>query len=366
MADFLPLVIPRMADIMPAVHVSKDVPFEPEPQRQLQLYLKNISLHELPRQLFDLRHLTVLTLRNNFLREIPPAISQLTNLVELNLSSNELTYLPVELLELICAHDSKMRRLNLHPNPFHGPLEVQVHENLYSLPQAHWGRRWLTKPASSVGFHACLAMRTPVEFLDLHPIDRMRFPFRISADRQDEIMDTEELDAVPVLPCRARPTKVRSLTELCLQTVPLKYPANTDWAAHVKDLNMFQNSLVSPANSAFVEMLKDMDARCEAGIKVCTVCRKKVIRPVAQWIEWYELYVLPEHKTAAVAQRPITETVFDADAVVMEESLPLLPDTWVPVSTHLDTQYVPFLRQACTWGCVADPARGLGRQQDPS
>jgi Leucine-rich repeat (LRR) protein len=102
----------------------------PSPERYesltpfLQLFLSRNALRTLPPELWNLQHLSVLSLRNNKLTELPPCIAKLHNLVELNLAGNRLRWLPWELLRLV-GPKGNLRRLNVRPNPlFQG---VQFH-----------------------------------------------------------------------------------------------------------------------------------------------------------------------------------------------------------------------------------------------
>ncbi|KIJ55490.1 hypothetical protein M422DRAFT_240110 [Sphaerobolus stellatus SS14] len=78
----------------------------------LRLFLSNNSIRKLPRELFALNSLVVLTLRKNKLTSLPPAIGQLRSLRELNIGNNRIQYLPSEIQSLA------LNTLYLHPNPF--------------------------------------------------------------------------------------------------------------------------------------------------------------------------------------------------------------------------------------------------------
>jgi len=111
-------------------------PFTPS----LQLFLSRNSLRSLPRELWNLQTLTVLSLRNNALTEIPSAIANLRNLKELNVAGNRLRWLPWELLGLVASR-GPLQRLTVLPNPFvqgtrfHGELAQRGHWRFPANPQ---------------------------------------------------------------------------------------------------------------------------------------------------------------------------------------------------------------------------------------
>ncbi|KZP16625.1 hypothetical protein FIBSPDRAFT_934527 [Athelia psychrophila] len=78
----------------------------------IHLLLAVNNIRRLPRELFSLSRLTVLTLRSNKLSYLPPEIALLKNLKELHLSNNQLTYLPAEMLAMT------LSALTIHSNPF--------------------------------------------------------------------------------------------------------------------------------------------------------------------------------------------------------------------------------------------------------
>ncbi|KAK2734303.1 hypothetical protein FQN57_001708, partial [Myotisia sp. PD_48] len=87
-------------------------PFEPS----LQLFLGCNLLTYIPKGVFELENLKVLSLRQNKLTELPGAIGKLTQLQDLNVSGNRLQYLPWELLSLM--HKGELKHLKIHPNKF--------------------------------------------------------------------------------------------------------------------------------------------------------------------------------------------------------------------------------------------------------
>jgi hypothetical protein len=101
----------------------------------IRLYLAKNALRTLPRELFSLKGLTVLSLcrsldhslaviplisisqGDNQIEYLPPSICCLTSLKELNLSNNKLQFLPAEILQL------SLDSLRLVSNPFLKPPE---------------------------------------------------------------------------------------------------------------------------------------------------------------------------------------------------------------------------------------------------
>ena len=70
--------------------------------RELDLSYQSTSfkLREIPRQVFELRHLEVLNLRDNEIEEIPKEIIHLRNLKSLNLIDNRIKNIPDYLSQL--------------------------------------------------------------------------------------------------------------------------------------------------------------------------------------------------------------------------------------------------------------------------
>lgn len=344
-----------LEDVSPIPQVSKNVSFT-QSDAELSILLSSNQLTRCPGAMFDLQNLTVLSLRGNRLTELPPAIFNLTNLKQLNVSLNALTQLPMELLELLYDADSKLSTLLIHPNPFHQPDQhEELLRDISHLPhEGQPSRNWLWKPVDKDGYHAWLMARTPVQYLGWRSShdEGKHFGsfsrFRIPLDTQSRL-ETEQIDAEPCFPAPSAtsssqsastgtPTKVLSLFELCLQTIPLKYPAKTDWAEHVRYLGIRRNMANFEAEEDhLVKILRDVDAQYEAGFKICTVCKRRVVKPAAQWIEWWDIFY------TETSRIPTNRTL-------------------CALSANPEERLVPFLRQACTWACVNDPVRGLGRR----
>ncbi|KAK2075360.1 hypothetical protein P8C59_009491 [Phyllachora maydis] len=100
--------------------ITQGVPFE-QKDPTIRLFLANNRLTCIPGAIFNIEHLTVLSVRGNNLQELPPSIGKLKNLQTLNIGQNLLHWLPAELLDLM-KYKGKLKTLSLHPNPYHQPL----------------------------------------------------------------------------------------------------------------------------------------------------------------------------------------------------------------------------------------------------
>ncbi|KAK7184781.1 uncharacterized protein CC84DRAFT_1168695 [Paraphaeosphaeria sporulosa] len=87
---------------------------------EIHLNLSFNKLRYLAPTLFQLQHLTTLTLRNNCIESVPPQIKELTSLQTLDLCHNSIRELPCELLAL-CAMSGpgRLTRLELAGNPIY-------------------------------------------------------------------------------------------------------------------------------------------------------------------------------------------------------------------------------------------------------
>lgn len=349
--------VAELKDISPFPHLRRGLPFSTW-QPQFKLFLYKNSLSRLPKELFNLNHLTVLSLRANRLTEIPPIILKMINLQELNVSQNSLKCLPMELLELMYSPTSRLETLHIFPNPFRQPELTQPGSDTEGIARhlsdgaedTIFGNRWLHEGNF---FKAKLCARTPVQ------VSSTRGDV-FSAFRTDSgtYLATEDLGSDPTFQTLARPqrtasqpTKVQSLTELVLQSCLRSTEITPEyWRDYYTS---------DPANAQgfghIIEALEDMQQQREAGGLQCTVCRRDVVRPTAQWIEWWELWrkIRNDHARPSSFFRPQRDTVQDSPP-------PLRRSVVEPITTNPAERLVPFLRRACSWKCVKDPVRGLG------
>ncbi|KAL7621490.1 hypothetical protein AAE478_008813 [Parahypoxylon ruwenzoriense] len=226
--------------------VTEDVPFEHEEPR-LEIYLAKNPLLRAPGALFNLEHLTVLSLRNTQITEIPPSIGNLRNLETLNVSLTRLRYLPGELLDLL-RYPGKLRTLSIHPNPFYRPdhLEVKFKNDVWDpscedvvllsqIPRIDGSRKrwWLDKrdgfwdelpeQPGLEGWEVFALGRSPVQFNDSRGVIVSKF--RLHQPDSDTI-PTEDLSSLPAVPHSTRnraapndsPSRVLPLFELALRS----------------------------------------------------------------------------------------------------------------------------------------------------
>ncbi len=328
-----------IADIAPIPTVAKDVPFE-QRDAQIQVFLSNNRLRSFPAALFNIEHLTVLSLRANRLVEIPPAISKLKNLETLNIGQNYLRFLPGELLSLL-RQGSKLRSLNFAPNRFwhpdtapdSNPLGADAYERLTFGHQPE-----IKIEASWCGLTTRLHSRTPVHFsTSAHPdFSRFTLPSLDSKDATATPLELEPFTALETpralipgdrhaLPPDSKllhPRGAKSLFELALRAcaaspqaerIPGWLREEDGWPAHV-----------APAVQRAVEIGRK-------GGEWCAVCGRQTVMPLARWVEFRYI----GRTTVSVDAEGLVMSRFAALGDVGEGGVLL-----------------PFLRVGCSWRCV--------------
>lgn len=329
--------------------VERGVPFEHQ-DPELHLFLWSNQLTRVPGAVFDLDHLTILSLRGNALTELPPAVLKLKKLQTLNVSLNNLKYLPVELLELIYDPESSLETLMLHPNPWYrpegdeepeAPWSSENTDRTYSGPGPQGrGSRWLTRePRAGSYLDGKLWARSPVEFKNTQ--DAVYSAFRVKPD--DKTLPTEDLESEPVPPMQntaqqrillsteVKTTKVPSLMELALQA-SARNPYLSELPEILAD---------TTPNTRMCNLLVDTQVHSYTGGQRCTVCRRPVIKPTAQWFEWWEILVNHQVPGDSADSEPLAKVQY--------------------LTQSPGERLVPFVRRTCSWNCVRSPVRGLGR-----
>ncbi|RDA95284.1 hypothetical protein CP533_3454 [Ophiocordyceps camponoti-saundersi (nom. inval.)] len=242
-------------------NVSRDVAFvQQEPQ--IDLFLGQNSLTRLPGALFQVNHLTTLSLRGNNLSEISPAIANLTNLKELNLAQNQLRSLPSELLRLL-RPGSKLQRFFWGPNPLYDP-DCQ----LQPINSAVSG------DTSSSGHFI-------VRYFGRSPLQLSNSMGRVTSRFQLPVHDV--MARVPThrpsggKSCGEAGSNVASLVELCLRS---GYSSSELPELHEKMPRQMED---------LCRLLQRAARQKAAGGLSCSKCRRLVIVPTVEWIEWHEV-----------------------------------------------------------------------------
>ena len=268
--------------------VTKDVAFE-QKDPELKIYLAMNRLTRVPGALFDLTHLTILSLRGNKLTELPPAISKLHHLKELNVSQNRLRSLPIELLDLLGA-ESKLHTLVLHPNPFFKP-EHDFQDPSEDVMPPSTGLLTQSELDSGAILVPSLISRSlghsPVQLNNT--LGRVLSDFQLPLDYTVQILPVEtqgeegsqpgSISGVITNP----PTKIEnatsvpSLLELALRTC-------YDSSQLSEMVHYMPDGLVH-----LRQLLHRAIRQKQAGGVTCSTCRKKHVVSAVEWIEWREL-----------------------------------------------------------------------------
>ncbi|KAI0437572.1 hypothetical protein F4803DRAFT_144396 [Xylaria telfairii] len=364
--------ISRLAELALIPSVDKDVPFQ-QANPEVGLYLSNNRLTRAPGALFNLEHLTYLSLRSNQISELPPTIGNLQNLRELNLSLNRLRYLPGELLNLLKC-PSVLTSLHIHPNPFYRPetglpplpetivaSDRELGDNIISsryLPpfgdhnvvyisddrttglfrtteEIH---EQIHRVGASFTWQVILLARSLVQYSDSRGsvLSRFHLPCEPSeghvqsgapGDNQHVTLQTESVSVVstPHLAGRAsavsrKPNRVLSLFELALKSASR--------AAQTWDLSSYLSPQAPPSLLQSINRIQaQRNLNGNLGTLPCSICGRQVVTPLTQWIEWWDLSKLLWEPTDSR----------------------LAPE---PLSMDANENAIPFLKRGCSWGCV--------------
>ncbi|KAG8406740.1 hypothetical protein J3459_013990 [Metarhizium acridum] len=278
--------------------VAKDVAFE-QKDPELKIYLTMNRLRLIPGTLFDLQYLTILSLRGNKLTEIPPAIAKLRNLKQLNVSQNRLRSLPAELLDLF---GKNLGDLVLHPNPFFEP-ERQLHaEGDESSEQS--AQPLLTRHLG----------RSPLQISD--SMGQVLSEFKIpSYEESNKLavasgihLDTDTTGQSQSIKAGCVPSLVEIALRSCYST------------SQLSELQYF----IPEGLPHLRELLERATKQKDMGGVACSHCRKLIIVPSLEWVEWREI------RTREVNGNAVSER---------------------PLSLAEGEQAVPFLHRACSWKC---------------
>lgn len=336
-------------NVQPGVAFVQEVP-------KLQLYLYHNRLTRLPGPLFDVMHLTTLSLRGNQLTEVPQAIYKLQNLTELNLSQNRLQHLPVELLDLLDVR-APFRMLAIWPNPLFRPAED--FEALKYDDALSWSRRLpqLQARPPRLGPRHPLLSWLETEYVDhcratesrlierrvgRSLIQRADGMGRVISEFTLPTLDPESLtqERLPV----GRRWKPR-VEESDLETPPeqegkidksmaeSQVPSLVETVLRQIQKTEHLSEIMEYVSHEMPHLLKPIERvirQKEAGGMICSRCRKAIVVPVAEWIEWREL---------AHVGLDMNKRTRDVRAFV------------APMSVVQDEKWVPFLHRACSSRC---------------
>ena len=282
--------------------VTKDVAFK-QKEPELKIYLAMNRLRVIPGALCDLEHLTILSLRGNKLTEIPPAISKLSNLKQLNVSQNRLRSIPAELLDLF---QSRLRELVLHPNPFFEPacsLDLDraslAHDDHDDVKENQLLTRYLGRSPLQVA-NSVRQTISDFRFPPFHKTNILPVASENEASRSDEANPT-------------RPSRVPTLVEIALRSCHS--------TTQLPDLHHY----IPEGLSHLRELLEQITQQKKMGGITCSHCRKLIMVPTLEWIEWREISKCEKSNSGAISVRPLS--LVDGERAV------------------------PFLHRGCSWKC---------------
>ncbi|KAF4985628.1 hypothetical protein FDECE_16432 [Fusarium decemcellulare] len=297
--------------------VTKDVAFE-QKDPELKIYMAMNRLMRVPGAIFDLTHLTILSLRHNKLTELPPAIAKLHHLKELNVSQNRLRHLPVELLDLFSS-DNRLHTLVVHPNPFWQPDQelnqtteddnlLFTYEQESESPLPHLVSRVLG--------------RSPLQLSDT--TGRVVSEFKFPTDHTQHILPVEDHDS-PSSPVSTSATESQQLQSAS------RVPSLLETA-----LRACYNSAQLPEMPYYIpdglnhlrKLLERAQRQKDAGGLTCSRCRKFMVIPTIEWVEWREI-------------RTCKEASQETPSVVR----------MTPLSMAEGERTVPFVHRGCSWRC---------------
>ncbi|KAG6001915.1 hypothetical protein E4U43_001213 [Claviceps pusilla] len=300
--------------------VTKDVAFE-QKEPELKMYLAMNRLRLIPGALFELQHLTILSLRGNKLSEIPPAIAKLSNLKQLNVSQNRLRSLPAELMRLF---DLGLRDLVLHPNPFFEPesslsFERALDENddrlkstVERLVSRFLGRSPLQVSDSMGQVLSAFKFPSYSESNKVAVADGGGGGGGDDDDDDDDDDNNNNNNSVDVGHVVPMPSRVPSLVELAVRSC---YSTN----------ELPQLSHYIPDGLSHIRGLLERAVRQkEMGGISCTKCQKLVVVPAMEWVEWRDIHTVDKTSSGRIVRA---------------------------LSVADDERAIPFLHRGCSWQC---------------
>lgn len=336
-----------------------------------RLFLTRNILTVLPKEVFDLHGLKVLSLRHNKLTEIPPAIGKLSLLQDLNVAGNRLQHLPWEILNLI--RDGELKQLTVHPNRFidideyeiaswHCDVEESRMRELEVIGDGDDTLPTTTTNDNGIGngrdehdvnnynntnFLRKLRART---YSAQSPPEEAWKPFLVAKS----VLEHFDEEGKPVSPSpsssssllsslrkdytnQTPPSRVPSLREVALQACirsphlprfleeELEGEASSESHLHHTHTHAHAHTNTNTNTHTYTDpilrlLLKAKQVR-DTGEKRCSVCNRAFVIDRVRWIEWWDC-------------------------------IPFENGSKSPRKSGQNLYPLPFLRRGCSWGCL--------------
>ncbi|EPE07521.1 leucine rich repeat family protein [Ophiostoma piceae UAMH 11346] len=344
--------IEPLAGLVPIPVVTENVAFE-QKDPELKLFLSNNYLLRLPGALFNIEHLTVLSLRRNRLTELPPAIGKLKNLKSLNVSLNALRYLPAELLPLIhvTGKGGKLTELLVHPNRF---FEFKGQDEL--------DRRG--KYIEKLGHRQSCVARSPVCYKDSYgkvwsDFSMQPEPSTPGTDGASNVLAIDDASVAPTPPWSTLPHLARgdnassSTVGLTASRVPTLVEKALEACYRAPQLPHLADMLPDDAPLHVRRQLDKAVELRESGGCTCCVCGKRetpLIAPMTEWIEWWEFG--KSEINISIFWREYAESHGEAvdPSYSDNDSINIRHPSKEKTTDQIEV--LPFAFRGCSWGCV--------------
>ncbi len=257
---------------------------------------------------------------------------QLLMVTTANPAQNNLQFLPGELLELL-RPGSRLNDLVVHPNPFLQPD---------SLSYQSWGSsdyELLTFGVSDGkvegdwdGFSTSLRGRSPVQYTDSTGLLCSDFKIAPIAPNSNRIpyedfwtlgRPTARVRPQLTIDPDHKPSRVPTLFELALRA-----------AAKAPQIEEIADEITGEVAERIPPSVKRAAYVHETGGQACCVCKRSVMIPQTEWLEWRELFRSSMTNRDGFFATRVSRMVRTGD------------DIWVP-----------FIRRGCSWHCVPKTAQ---------